>query len=637
MSKVLNDRVYSILKRYWNFHSFRKNQEEIIEAILLKKDIVALIPTGGGKSLCFQLPAMVMEGCCLVVTPLIALMNDQVDRLKDLSIAAEALHSGLDRYSSDLILNKFVNNKLKLLYVSPEKLQSKYFSNQLHKAKISFFAVDEAHCISQWGYDFRPDYRKIKEVKKLFPGISIAAFTATANKKTLKDIKTYLDLRDEKVFRGSFLKGNIRFGTIKTEKKLKTLELLLKEFQGSGIIYMRSRKGTEKLSFILNDLGFNTDFYHAGMSNDTRSAIQNKWLKNETGIIISTTAFGMGIDKPDVRFVIHYDLPTSMEEYYQEAGRAGRDGKMSDSVIIYNDKNLTRLKANHVDTFPTLEFISNIYNSLKDYYKIREIPDNGLVFSFDLDKFQSFADYSKQKIYKAITELERYGFIELNHPVRDSFSKMKILDGSEVVLDPIQLGKDTVKIIKAAIFLYEDLFSVNSNISELKIAKEAGLNKNLVINKLRELHEKGLISYQRRFTEIKILFKSAHNKEIEPEELAFRKNRLVHNINSIEKYLKYTKCRQKFILDYFDEKLKKHCGICDICLKSDLAKFSNSDFYSFKEKISNFDFGEKTGIDDLAFIDTYMNRNKNLQMIRKLIEDGELKLAGDKIKKANGQ
>ncbi len=636
MSGVLDTRVYSILNRYWKFHSFRKNQKEIIDAILSKKDIIALIPTGGGKSLCFQLPAMAMEGCCLVISPLIALMNDQVERLKSLSIAAEALHSGLDKNTTDLILSKFINNELKLLYISPERLQSTGFSRILRKTKISFIAVDEAHCISQWGYDFRPHYRKIAIIKKLFPHISIAAFTATANKKTLRDIKMYLELSNEIVFRGSFFKKNIKFGVIKTEKKLKTLELLLKEFRGSGIIYMRSRKGTEKLSSILNNSGFDTDYYHAGMDNKTRTEIQHKWLKNKTGIIISTTAFGMGIDKPDVRYVIHYDLPTSMEEYYQEAGRAGRDGKMSDAVIIYNDKNLSRLKENHINVFPDHEFISSVYNSLKKYYKLSTFSGENLVFNFNFDNFLSFSGYTTQKTYKAITELERYGYLELNHPVRDSFGILKITVDNNTLSGIEKTDKKGHAIIVAAVYLYEDLFSIHSPVSEQKIAAKTGLSKNEIIEKLTELHKKGYVYYQQNFPEIKIIFKNPENKEINTQELEFRKNKLKYNISSIEKYLNYSNCRQKFILNYFDEKIKSNCNICDICMKSDLKKFSNSDFNSFWEKISNFDFNENTDLTDLAFMDTYLNRNKNLQMLRKLIKEGKLKLTGDKIKKVNG-
>ena len=633
MSEVLNERIFPILKKYWNFDSFRENQKEIIDAILLKNDVIALIPTGGGKSLCFQLPALIMDGCCLVISPLIALMNDQVNRLKTLKIPADALHSGLDRETSDGILSKFVSGELKLLYISPERLQSVFFRNILDKVNISFVAVDEAHCISQWGYDFRPDYRRISDVKKIFPGVSIAAFTATANKKTLKDIKIYLNLNAEKVFRSSFFKENIRFGVIKTEKKLKTLELLLKEFQGSGIIYMRSRRGTEKLNLLLKDAGFNSDFYHAGMDNDLRSKIQNKWLKNDTRIIISTTAFGMGIDKPDVRFVIHYDLPTSIEEYYQEAGRAGRDGKLSDSVIIYNDKNIAQLRSNHIDTFPSHEFISGIYNNLVKYFDIKNIPGEGIGFGFDLDGFKSFTGFSKQKIYKAINELERYGFLELNQSVRDSFSMLKITVDEKKLQELENTDKAGFDIVKASIYLYEDLFSMYAKISEKKIADKTGFDEKEVIEILKRLDKNGQIIYKQKASDINILFKTPFDKEINTEELAFRKKRLIFNINSIGKYLEYSKCRQKFILNYFDEKIKRACNICDICVKSNLTKFTNSDLSLFREKISNFGFDENTGIDDLAFIDTYMNRNKNLAMIKKLVKTGELKLAGDKIEK----
>lgn len=635
MSGFLNIKIYEVLNQYWGYDSFRQNQSEIIHSILSDNDTISLIPTGGGKSLCFQLPALVKDGCCIVISPLIALINDQVQRLKSLNIPAEGLHSGLEQNTKDDILLRLVDGELKLLYISPERLQSQSFRKILKNVKISFIAVDEAHCISQWGYDFRPEYRKISNIKDIFPNIKIAAFTATANKKTLKDIKTYLGINKAKIFKGSFYKENIRFAAINTEKKLKVLKLLLSQLNGSGIIYMRSRKGTEKLNQLLRNDGFSTGYYHAGLNSGMRNKIQGKWLENDIQVIISTTAFGMGIDKPDVRFVLHYDLPASMEEYYQEAGRAGRDGQVSDAVIIYNSKDLNQLRINSLEYFPTLESIKVVYNSLLRYFDIANM-ESGKSFEFDIHRFLKHSGLASRLVFNSLSELERFGYISFNYSTRYAYSHLKINMSDEDLREMKKENSIDFKVLSSAIHLYEDLFSINSPIDEKMIARSCGLDIDVVKQSLIRLNAERKVIYKPDFSNIFIVFNKTDELNINIGELKYRKDKLEKNIKSVEKYLNQNKCRQFFILEYFDEKLKKSCGICDNCYNRINSKYSDKEFSDFYKKIINFEFNKSTGLEELAFSGFYMDRKKNKSMLKKMIQSGDLKIEGDKIKKANG-
>jgi len=623
----------SILKRYWNFDSFLPNQEPIIEGIMEGKDTVALIPTGGGKSMCFQIPALALEGTCIVISPLIALIDDQVQRLKSLNIPAEGLHSGLNKTLQNGITGRLIEGQLKLLYISPEKLQSQNFRRILERINVSFIAVDEAHCISQWGYDFRPDYLKIANIKELFPKIPIAAFTATANKKTLKDIIKHLSLNKPKITRGSFLKSNLSFGVIKTEKKIRVLNLLLKEFKGSGIIYMRSRRGTEFLAELLKKNGENVGYYHAGMDSEHRSEVQSDWLNNKVRVIVSTTAFGMGIDKPDVRFVIHFDLPTSIEEYYQETGRAGRDGKISNVVLIYNDNDLSTLKKNNLDTFPSADDIETTYNNLTAFldFDLNDNKDN--VSELNPDEFYNYNKLEKFKTYKCINELERYGLISMNIPIRNRFSRLKFNFHADFLAEIKNNDAGVYQILNTANLIYEGLFISHTNILEERIAKNIGIDTQSVVDILKKLSNDELVSYEQQKLKLNITFLQKQELKVNKNELLFRKKILDKNIKSIFEYLQYKKCRQKFILKYFDEKLGKTCKICDICRGVANTSFSKDEFTGYKKKVEDFRFDKNTDINDLMFMDTYQKRNKNMQMLKRLFENGDLVLQGNNIKK----
>ncbi|MGE5354810.1 MAG: ATP-dependent DNA helicase RecQ [Deltaproteobacteria bacterium] len=632
MSEILIQKAREILKEYWGYDSFYDDQEKIITAILNRKNTISLVPTGGGKSLCFQVPALLMEGTCLVISPLIALIEDQVGRLKSINIAADGVHSGQDPKIQNEILYDLSNGKLKLLYISPERLQSSSFRTFIRDSNISFIAVDEAHCISQWGYDFRPQYRNIRNIKEIFPEIRISAFTATANEKALSDIKTYLDIKQSDVFKSSFLKNNIRFGIIQTESKLKVLKIMLKQFSGSGIIYMRSRNGTEILSNHLNKYSFNSHFYHAGMSSEERKNVQDNWLKNETRIIVSTTAFGMGIDKPDVRFVIHYDLPTSMEEYYQEAGRAGRDRKLSDSVVLYNKKDLHSMRLRDIDSFPNVGHILNTYRKLASVYNIDFNNKNDEKIHFDLATFIKKNNLPKLLCIRTITELERYGFIEFNFNPKSVNSLVKIIRTENEINNLLSSDEKDYKILKTLILNTNNLFTIKRPVSENTIAQISGFDIKTIIDNLNQLDAEGIIKYEQGHRNLQMIIKKNENNDINENELSFRLNRMVMNFKTIKKYLDFEDCRQKFILDYFGEKLQKNCGNCDICMKYKNKKFSRADFEEFSTFL-NSNATEWFEMEELLFYKSYINRNKNKQMLKKLIKSNAFEISGNKIKK----
>lgn len=629
MSEILIEQAKNILNKFWGHKSFYPEQEQIILSILKGNDLVALLPTGAGKSICFQVPALLKDGTCIVISPLIALIEDQIARLQSIGISAKGVHSGQDPKIQNEILYEFSNARIKLLYISPERLQSESFRLFLKNSKVSFIAIDEAHCISQWGYDFRPEYRKIYNIRDLIPNIQICAFTATANSKTLQDIRDYLHLRGKMTYRSSFLKENIRFGAIHTESKLKTLDLLLKEFKGSGIIYMRSRNGTEILSQKLNQLGMNTKHYHAGMSADERFVVQQNWIENEYRIIVSTNAFGMGIDKPDVRFVIHFDLPASMEEYYQEAGRGGRDKKMSDAVVIYHNKDIVNLYQREIELFPDIYEIKEVYNGLLKFFRYSQ--DKKLKYDFELRDFLKALKVDKKKIVRALSELERYGLIEFNISPARNYSLIQILLNNKELRQKEIENKIHSDILNFLIFNVNGIFSSKKPFSEYQIALKTGIDQEIVVKSLLKMSNDKAVIYEQRNSKIALIINPVNEFSINEEELNFRRKRLESNFNQIKSYLEFKDCRQKFILNYFDEKLKKDCDICDHCLKSEDTNFSNAEFKLFYNEFSIRVNENTDDIDSILFFESYLKRNRNKQMLKKIIETKEFYIEGRRI------
>jgi len=395
--------IHSLLKQYWGYDTFRPQQEEIIQSVLDGKDTVALLPTGGGKSLCFQLPALALEGKTIVISPLIALMQDQLDTLKQKGIAALALHSGMHRNEIDVAYDNFVYGPAKLLYVSPERLQSEDFLNRVRNANVSMIAVDEAHCISQWGHDFRPAYMEIGVLRAEFVGVPVIALTATATKSVVRDMISSLEMKEPSIFQKSFSRDNISFVVINTDNKQNELRSIMKRMNGTGIIYVRNRKMTREISDELNRYGFRTDYYHAGLGAKTRAKIQEEWKSGKTKVIVSTNAFGMGIDKSDVRFVIHTDVAPSIEEYYQEAGRAGRDGAPAYAITIISNQDISRAVNQFQENYPSIDFIKNVYRKICVYLKIA--TGSGLEESYDFDLID-FCEVAKLPILRTLNAID---------------------------------------------------------------------------------------------------------------------------------------------------------------------------------------------------------------------------------------
>ncbi|HZX75422.1 MAG TPA: ATP-dependent DNA helicase RecQ, partial [Cyclobacteriaceae bacterium] len=459
-----------ILKQYWGYDHFRPSQAEIIQAVLEKKDVLALLPTGGGKSVCFQVPALIMEGVCIVITPLIALMEDQVGQLKRRGVSAVAVHSGMSHSQIDITIDNCVYGKIKFLYLSPERLQTEMFTERVKKMTVSLVAVDEAHCISQWGYDFRPPYLKIAELRELIQDVPFIAVTASATKVVKEDIIQKLELLKPEIFQQSFARENLSFVVRKTEKKEKQLLTILKKVAGSSIVYVRSRKATQELAKMLNQAGVSAIFYHAGLTYKERSERQEEWIKNISRVIVATNAFGMGIDKPDVRTVAHMDLPENLEAYYQEAGRAGRDGKRSYAVVLFHEVDVLSLQSKVQQAQPTLEYLNKIYQSLANYFHLAVGSSQGESYDFDLDDFSKRFSFKSVTVYAALKKLEEAGLIQLNEGFYRPSRVHLLVDKKR--LYEFQIANEKFDpLIKSLLRLYgATLFADFVNISENQIS-----------------------------------------------------------------------------------------------------------------------------------------------------------------------
>ncbi len=458
-----------ILKQYWGYDHFHPAQEKVIHNALQKKDVLALLPTGGGKSICFQVPALCREGICIVISPLIALMNDQVKTLKNLGIKAEMISSGMSPRQIDIVLDNCKYGKIKFLYLSPERINSLFVQARLQQMNINFIAVDEAHCISQWGHDFRPAYKEVRVIRELAPDAPIIAVTATANKKVANDIIIHLDFNIKNIIRSSFRRANIFYQSIQSENKLVQLQHILKPFKGCGIVYIRSRKQTESVAKMLNKNGISADYYHAGVSIDERKKSEANWKSNKTKIIVATSAFGMGIDQPNVRLVIHYGLPATMEEYYQESGRAGRDGKPSTAVLLFNKEDILNNQKLLSYRFPSRSELKSVYQSLGNYSQIAVGSGQDEGFEFDIKKFSNRYEMHPIKVHYCIGILENVGLLFTSDDCNSS-SKLKILQSRREIEIIVDRNDFQAKLLALILRSYTGLFNNYVKISESELA-----------------------------------------------------------------------------------------------------------------------------------------------------------------------
>ena len=561
----------TILNQYWGFDNFRPLQEEIINSILNGQDTLALLPTGGGKSICFQVPALCKDGICIVVSPLIALMHDQVDNLKRRGIPAIAITSAMRKRELDIALDNCVYGKIKFLYLSPERLQTELARVRIGKMKVNMIAVDEAHCISQWGYDFRPPYLQVADLREICPDVPVLALTATAIPKVVTDIQEQLLFKTKNVFQSSFLRNNLAYTVKKTEDKISPLIKLSQQTDGSGIVYARSRRKTMEVASLLSKNNVAATFYHAGLSPEERTKRQKQWLTGECKVIVATNAFGMGIDKSDVRFVVHLDLPDSPEAYFQEAGRAGRDGKPAAALLFYNPKDIDDLERNFEASFPPLSEIKRTYQALSNMYEVPVGSGAGMTLIFDQEKLCKTYKLEAIKVFHSLNFLEKEGYIAVNDAVFTP-ARLKMITNNET-LYRFQVENPKLEgFIKSLLRMYAGLFDEYVRIVEKDIAKRANMTELEVKRVLKDLEQRDLLNYipqnDRPLFTFLLPRVDAKKLYIAPEHLIERKKITSLRIKAMISYISGDAvCRQAQLLAYFGELNVEHCGVCDSCIK----------------------------------------------------------------------
>lgn len=577
-----------ILKFYWGYDSFRDVQEDIIASVLSGKDTLALLPTGGGKSICYQVPGIQMEGICLVVSPLIALIHDQVNNLKKRGIKAIALTSGMTKREIDIALDNAIYGNFKFIYVSPERLKSKLFLTRFEKMKINLIAVDEAHCISQWGYDFRPPYLEIAELRKIKPIVPFLALTATATADVVEDIQDKLKFKQPNLFKKSFERKNLVYITIKTNNKLHRILEFAKKLQGSGIIYCATRRGTKNICKYLIENKISADFYHGGLEQDVRKIKQNAWQTNKTKIIVATNAFGMGIDKPDVRFVLHYDIPQSIEAYFQEAGRGGRDLKKARAIMFYEPEDIKRL-INRIELkYPPIEDIKNIYKALGNHFQLAIGCGKDETFTFDIVQFSSKYNYPIITIYNSINFLELAGLIKYSEDSYES-SKLKIIVNNYELYQHQVKDNLINKVTKFILRSYMGIFEDYVNINEYIIAKKINIKYNDLIKVLKYLDEQKVVEYYPRIKGSSITYLTErltqNNFSISKEFYDNRKKDAQKKLDAVLDFVANNECRSQYLLKYFGETTAQPCGKCNVCLNIDDSILENKNYIEIKTNV----------------------------------------------------
>lgn len=564
------DKFQSILQKYWGYPDFRGIQRNIIESIASGRDTLGLMPTGGGKSITFQVPALAQEGVCIVITPLIALMKDQVQHLREHGILADAIYADKSRSEILQTLDNAIFGGVKILYVSPERLASEMFQTKLRHIHVSFITVDEAHCISQWGYDFRPSYLQIASIREMKPGIPILALTATATPEVVDDIQERLHFKEKNVFKMSFERKNLAYVVREAEDKQGEMIHILQSVGGSAIVYARSRKRTKEMAQLLSQQGITTTFYHAGLDPDVKDQRQKAWQKDEVRVMCATNAFGMGIDKPDVRVVIHIDCPDSLEAYFQEAGRAGRDGQKSYAVLLYNKHDELKLCKRVDDTFPPKELIQDIYEHLAYFYQIGVGSGQGKTFEFDIEKFCVTYKYFPTKVDAALRILERSGYLHYeDNP--DGKARVMFLLGRNDLYQLDQLAPSQDAVVTALLRSYGSLFVDLTYIDETMIARQAELTIQQVYFALKSLAARHIIQFIPRR---KIPFISYTRDRVDGDKVVIpkevwesRREQYEKRIKSMIRYAKNDEvCRSRQLLAYFGEENDRDCKQCDVCL-----------------------------------------------------------------------
>jgi ATP-dependent DNA helicase RecQ len=623
-----------IAKEYWGYISFRPMQEEIIKSVLDGKDTLGLMPTGGGKSLTFQVPALTMDGICLVITPLIALMRDQVENLKKKQIKAVAIHSGLTRDEIDIALNNCLYGDYKFLYLSPERLATEIFRVRVQEMNVNLIAVDEAHCISQWGYDFRPSYLKIAELRNFLPGIPVLALTATATTGVVDDIQDKLLFRKKNVFKSSFFRENLVYAVKTTENRDADILDMVKKMGGSGIIYVRSRKKCADLAAMLSKQGLSVSFYHAGLTYEQRSDRQMGWTIGKTRIMVATNAFGMGIDKPDVRFVIHTDLPDAPESYFQEAGRAGRDGKRAFAVLLSAPDDRLTAEQRFRSGFPELETIKKVYSALGNFLRIPIGGGKGASYDFSISEFVTSFRIDLHSAFSSLKVLEREGYIEITDEI-NSPSRLKFILGRDELYKFQIANASFDAFIKLILRSYTGVFNEYTVIDEASLARKAAVDLDVVVQYLTRLNQLRIINYirQKRSPMVVYLEERLDEKSlyISRENYKLRKERYWERAEAMLSYASSDDtCRSRLLLSYFGETGSEPCNYCDVCKKRKERELKQEEFDMIKDEVKSILALEPVRTDDiigrLAF-----SRDKVIEVVRWMLDNGLVQYTADQL------
>lgn len=620
--------IHEILEKYWGFKQFRSLQEEIINSVLQGNDTLALLPTGGGKSVCFQVPALVKEGICIVVSPLIALMKDQVQNLQSKGIKAIAITSAMHKREIDIALDNCVYGDIKFLYLSPERLESEIVKVRLQKMNINLLAIDESHCISQWGYDFRPSYLKIELLREQFPNVPVLALTATATPEVVKDIQEKLRFKKTNVLQKSFERKNLAYVVLKEEDKLARLVKIVNKVHGTGIVYVRNRRKTQDIANYLKSNSISADFYHAGLDSFARDQKQRDWMENKTRIIVCTNAFGMGIDKPDVRFVVHIDLPDSIEAYFQEAGRGGRDGQKSYAILLYNNGDKIDLERNVETSFPSIDEIKQTYQALANYYQIATGAGLGTTFNFNISAFCETYQLNAVTVFNSLKFIEREGYISMTDALHQP-SKIK-LELNREDLYKFQITNPTLdNFIKLLLRSYTGLFENFVKIDEFDLAKKTNTTRDEIIKKLNYLQQHKLLSYaiqtelpqltfEQERIDVKYLTLSKENFSLLKKRALIRMEAVIHYAESTHK------CRSQILLAYFGETNTYRCNMCDVCLEENKTTLHTDEFENIGIQIIQLLSVHPMPLTMLVNSVTDFNENKILRTIQLMLDHNQL-------------
>ena len=579
----MSELTRAVLVKYWGYPSFRPMQEDIVDSVIDGHDTLALLPTGGGKSVCFQVPAMAMEGVCIVITPLISLMKDQVLHLKNINIPASAIYSGMHPNELEIAYNKAAFGNLKFLYVSPERLMTDAFIEAIKKMKVCLLAIDESHCISQWGYDFRPPYLRIAEIRPYIPGTPVLALTATATPKVVEDIQFRLGFKERNVFQTSYERKNVTYNVIKIADKYSLMyRLFLKMDKGSGIVYVRSRKRTKIIADWLQSVGISASFYHAGIDAKTRDERQKQWMDGKTKVIVATNAFGMGIDKPDVRVVVHMDLPDSLEAYFQEAGRAGRDLKPSEAFLLVADSDIKQLKDNLKQSYPELQRIRDIYDALGNYLQVPVGTGNGQSYDFDMTDFAKHYNLSLLEVFNSLKLMEREGLFSLSEAM-DTPSQLMIKASREDLYRFQVEYPDFDPLIKHLLRNHPGILSDFVKIKEEQISQRLGTDVPHIEQTLKKLEKFNFLTYIQRHDkpQIQYLTERQDTKRfaLSDEVYKDRKEDATKRVQAVIDFVNNdSECRSVQLLRYFGENIKTRCGKCDVCNIRNQMKINDEEY-----------------------------------------------------------